>query len=125
MLDLDTALLKRIAAALGLDPKTLVRDEARARVQRRMEKHLGAIAKDMREDDVSLAGRGEAFVVRDSLFRLWRSVFNFNGGGHLADLARDSHDDQVIAATAALITNTTSLEDVLRIVMVATLDVAF
>ncbi|MGV3723805.1 MAG: hypothetical protein ACO1SX_23145 [Actinomycetota bacterium] len=124
-LNLKTGILKQIASALGLDPKTLLREEAQRLARQQMEPSIPKIAAKMRADGWTLAGRGEGPVIRDALFRLWREVFHFSGGGRVADLVRDSHDDEIIAQLAAPVTPETSLEDLVRMTMEATLELAF
>lgn len=125
-LNLNNALLKQVAEALDFEPKGLVRDEVQALVRKRMEPAIPEIARKMQRDGwVVGQGRSEGQVVRDALFRLWRAVFDFDGGGRVADIVRDSHDDTVIDVVAEPITPETPLEDLVRLVMEATLELAF
>lgn len=124
-LNLKPGILKQLAAVMGLDPKTIVREEAQRLARQQMEPAIGTIAARMRAEGRTPAECGEGPAIRDALFRLWREVFHFNGGGRLADLVRDSHDDRVIAELAEPVTEETSLEELVRRTMEATLEVAF
>jgi hypothetical protein len=124
-LNLKAGILKQMGAAMGLDPRTLVREEAQRLARQQMAPAVGPIAAKMRAEGWTLEARGEGPVIRDALFRLWREVFHFNGGGRVADMVRDSHDDRVLALLAEPVTGETSLEEVVRRVMEATLELAF
>jgi len=124
-LNLKAGILKQMAAAMGLDPKVIVREEAQRLARQQMAPAIAPIAARMQAEGWTLEGRGEGPVIRDALFRLWREVFHFHGGGRVADLVRDSHDDRVIALLAEPVTGETSLEEVVRRTMEATLELAF
>lgn len=121
-LNLNAGLAKQIAKQLGLDPQTIARDQLGAQVRQRMEAQAVRIARQMQKQGWTVAAKGEAAVVRDALFRLWKVIVR---NGHLADLLRDSHDDHVIAALAEPVTEATPLVEIVRLAMVATLDLAF
>jgi hypothetical protein len=103
----------------------MLREEAQRLTRQQMEPAIPEIAAKMRRDGWTLDKHSEGDVVRDALFRLWREVFHFNGGGRVADIVRDSHDDHIIAELAAPVTPETSLEDLVRLTMDATLELAF
>lgn len=125
-LNLSTGILKQVASVFGLDPKKIVKDEAKALARKQMEPAIPEIAAKMKADGWTIGDKHtEGAVIRDALFRLWRQVFHFNGGGRVADLVRDSHDDTIIAELAAPVTPETSLEDLVRMTMEATLELAF
>lgn len=121
-LNLNAGLLKKLAGLLGLDPKTFVRDELQQLVRIRMAKRIKAIARQMQKQGWTIAQKGETEVVRDALFRLWKVIVK---NGHLADIIRDSHDDHVVAALAAPVNESTPLEEVVRLAMESTLELAF
>lgn len=125
-LNLNAGILKQVASVFGLDPKTLVREEAQRLTRQQMEPAIPHIAAKMQQQGWTVALKGsEGLVIRDALFRLWREVFHFNGGGRVADIVRDSHDDAIIAQLAEPVTAETSLEDLVRMTMASTLELAF
>ncbi|MGV3720574.1 MAG: hypothetical protein ACO1SX_06650 [Actinomycetota bacterium] len=121
-LNLNAGLAKQIAKQLGLNPKTIARDELGAEVRQRMEAQAVKIARQMQRQGWTVAAKGESAVIRDALFRLWKVIVR---NGHLADLVRDSHDDHVIAALAEPVSETTPLVEIVRLAITATVELAF
>jgi len=99
-----------------------LRDATRARVQRRMTAALPEIARKMAKKQVTPEHAAAGVVIRDALFRLWRSVIS---SGDLADLVRDLQDDRVVAALAPRVTAETPVADVVAWTMDEALNLAF
>ena len=127
-MDLRTGLLRALNLP-GLDPQSLATEfgkaQARKLISERMEARIPNLAGEMRKAGRTLDKTPEAEWVRDALFRLWRSQLPFPGGGRLADLIRDSHDDKIIQAVADTLTPETTAAAGLRIVRDATLRLLF
>ena len=98
-----------------------LQEASREAVRERMERALPRIVRRMERAQVTPAA-GATLVIRDSLFRLWRSVIP---SGLLADLVRDLQDDRVLAVVAPHVTAETPLADAVAWTMEAVLDLAF
>lgn len=88
---------------------------AKAYLAGQMTGRIKSIAASMRKASLT-PDKGQAFV-HDALFRLWRSVMDFPGAGHLADIIRDSHE-----AKAPAIPPATTSQDALRIIATWTVE---
>lgn len=129
-LDLNLGLARKILALMGYpSPEKLAEEaakaQARAYVIGRMSANLKRINRQMKADGKRLENTPEAEWVRDAIFRLWRGVLDFKGGGELADLIRDSHDDKVLLEVAEPIHPQMKETDALLLVAQATVGLLF
>ncbi len=91
-------------------------------VRRHWAREIPHIARAMRRRHLTLDEASPTIVVRDALFRLWRSLVPT---GDLADFLRDSQDDAVLAALLPQLTQETPVREVLSRTATAALDLAF
>lgn len=118
MFNLQTGVVRKALAALGIDPEAMARAEVKRLVRERLLKIAPKVAKRMVREGWTVTAKGETETIRDAVFRIFREgVFTFSGGGRLADLLRDSLDDAVVAELAEPVTDATpQLELVTRAV---------
>lgn len=127
MLDLKGSALKTILGALGFEsPLDLATEmgkrEARAFLISRI--RIKPTAKAQAKAGITPAS-GDTVFIRDTLFRVWRTICTFKGGGRVADVIRDAHDDKVIAELAAQIGPETDHVQAVRLVAQSSLELMF
>ncbi len=91
-------------------------------IRRRWEREIPRIAREMRRRHVTLDASAPPVVVRDALFRLWRSVIP---SGDVADFVRDAQDDAILATVLPQLTPETPVRVVLEKTATAALELAF
>lgn len=98
-----------------------LKDAGPAELRKRMEKAMLKIAAGMEAKDITPQDASGRVVVRDALFRLWRSVIP---SGDISDLIRDVQDDKVLAVVGP-ITQTMTTEAVVQKTLDALIAVTF
>lgn len=88
----------------------------------RMEKAIPRIAQSMRAKGMVLGTVPAPVVVRDALFRLWRSVIP---SGDMADFVRDRQAKTLVPKVVPLIQPGADMEAMLEVVAHAAIDQAF
>jgi hypothetical protein len=94
-------------------------DTAREVLRRRMVAARPRIVERMRKEGVTVAKHGKRHTIRFVLYWLCKSIIP---NGHVADIARDYIDDQVVSDCAPDIDAGTSLPDVVTRTITATLE---
>jgi hypothetical protein len=91
-------------------------------VASRMERATDDIVKRMVKKDMTLEQAQPKPVIRDALFRLWRSVIP---SGDIADFIRDQQDDDVVAEVEPKLGSNKDLKNLVTLTREATLDKTF
>lgn len=103
--------------------KKFVGSAAPGVVRKRMEASIPAIAQGMEAKGMTLANAAPGLVVRDALFRLWRSVIP---SGDIADALRDAQEEKVTAAVVSkLDPETDGTETVVRRTLAELINLTF
>ena len=130
-LPLELALITKLLNAVGIDPEGVLADLTREKTDKKMD--VDAVVADMEEDGLTIkklqpGGLGpdeKKELIRGAQFRLWRLVFSFKGGGHIADAFRDKQQPKIVTAVEGQIDAGTKMTELVEAVKKATLDLTF
>lgn len=100
----------------------LLDDYAETALKKKMQAAVPKIVAGMESKQMTLAFAEAPIVIRDALFRLWRSVIP---SGDIADLVRDHQDSHVIRIAQPEIDPDADTEEVVRATLDALLQVTF
>lgn len=109
-----------LSPLLKLVLEKFVEDYGPVVLRERMEKAVPRIVAGMEDKQMTLAFAEAPVVIRDALFRLWRSVIP---SGDIADLVRDAQDSAVIKIVEPEIDPDAETEEVVRATLDALLEV--
>lgn len=108
-------LLSRELDVVGGAPEVL-----REAVRFRMESRVSSVIAGMQKKGTTLEKVGSRVVIRDALFRLWRTVIP---SGDIADFVRDAQDDRVLAIVQPKVVAATTLPEVVEWTLEAALSI--
>jgi hypothetical protein len=102
--------------------RKFIGDSSENAVRTRMEAGIPKIVAGMTSKNMTLQSAAPDVVIRDALFRLWRVVIP---SGDIADMFRDSQEDEIKPKVREQITPTTSLQQVVELTKEAALELTF
>lgn len=111
-----------LSPLLKLILEKFVDDYGPAVLRAEMERAIPRIVAGMEAKQMTLAFAEAPLVIRDALFRLWRSVIR---SGDIADLVRDHMDDKVIRIVQPELDPDAETEEVVRATLDGLLEVTF
>lgn len=117
------ALIQPLLGALGIDPAKLANRLGREQLQRRMERGIPAVARDLTAHGLTPAQVvGDAALsrqmVRSAMYSLFkRAVALPKGGNVVADLLRDHYDDRICHRVIPWLASEQTVEEALALIV--------
>jgi hypothetical protein len=117
------ALIHPLLQALDIDPAKLANRLGREQLQRRMERGIPAVARDLTAHGLTpekVAGDPSLSrqMVRSAMYSLFKRALALRHGGNvISDLLRDTYDDAVVARVVPWLSSGQTAEEALALIV--------